>query len=515
MEVLGYMLKKRAKTLLVLLLFITMSPSLTPTGAGAVSCGATITSDTVLTADLLNCGGLGIAVGANSVTLNCQGHVISGTPPNPFYQGTGVRLAYRQNVTVENCEVRSFWYGFELSNSSENILLRNTSHDNFSGFCVHNGSSLNLLHHNTARNNNGAGSCGGGISLENASSNNITSNLAYYNSGTGVVLSGGSSNLLSYNIAYGNQVGLTVSGTGSIATSNVAYGNGSSTGSYGILLIGAKNCTVEGNDVHDNLNGVFVGSGSVNNTMSRNRVYKNKIGFFIGGSFHTFSSNLVYANTEDGFRIVYSNSTTIFSNYVVNNAFGIESIGNNAQNLVYNNRFSNTVNAVDRFSTDLWNVTKRPGPNIVGGPFVAGNYFSDYQGKDLDGDGLGDSLLPYNSGGRIVYGGDFRPLVSNLTSDTGPFKLDWADYDNNGKVEILDLAQAASVFGQMNGYWDPNLDGKVDIIDIATVALYYDQSFNGTPYPGEGFPLGSIDPMWKAYCGSFSDPIGSYCGFYT
>ncbi len=36
------------------------------------------------------------------------------------------------------------------------------------------------------------------------------------------------------------------------------------------------------------------------------------------------------------------------------------------------------------------------GPNIVGGPYVAGNYWSDYSGVDLDSDWLGDTGVPHH-----------------------------------------------------------------------------------------------------------------------
>src|SRR5436190_22313105 len=46
--------------------------------ASKVSCGDTITTDTTLHSDLVNCPNNGIVIGADHVTLNLNGHRIDG-----------------------------------------------------------------------------------------------------------------------------------------------------------------------------------------------------------------------------------------------------------------------------------------------------------------------------------------------------------------------------------------------------------------------------------------------------
>ena len=47
--------------------------------APAVTCGATLTTSTTLSADLVNCPGTALVVGADGITVDLAGHTISGT----------------------------------------------------------------------------------------------------------------------------------------------------------------------------------------------------------------------------------------------------------------------------------------------------------------------------------------------------------------------------------------------------------------------------------------------------
>jgi hypothetical protein len=56
--------------------FIALSPG--NAFAAPVSCGDTIVANTTLHADLVNCSGIGLVIGADGITLDLNGHTITG-----------------------------------------------------------------------------------------------------------------------------------------------------------------------------------------------------------------------------------------------------------------------------------------------------------------------------------------------------------------------------------------------------------------------------------------------------
>ena len=102
-------------------------------------------------------------------------------------------------------------------------------------------------------------------------------------------------------------------------------------------------------------------------------------------------------------------------------------------------------------------------------------------------------------GGRIVLT-RFENYHRGLPNMQGSslHKILWADGDNSGKVDILDVASAALFFGSNNVYWDHELFGvtadSVDIGEIATIAFYFDHGITSPQSPGGLFAPDDLDP---------------------
>ena len=91
--------------------------------ASATSGTLVITSNTLLTEDHQG----SIVVARNGVTLDCAGHTISGAGAG---SGAGVDLSGRNSVTVLNCEVANFDFGFLLVRTQSSTLKSSIAENN-------------------------------------------------------------------------------------------------------------------------------------------------------------------------------------------------------------------------------------------------------------------------------------------------------------------------------------------------------------------------------------------------
>jgi parallel beta-helix repeat protein len=138
-----------------------------------------------------------VEITTNNVTLNCNGHSITGTGT-----GYGIYLNSREDVIVQNCTVINFSVGIPLLFASDNTIITSTMSDNHYSIVLA-GSFSNTLTDNNALNN------WVGIMLNPSSNaNNLTNNDASNNLGFGILLQVNSDNILTNNTALNNNVGI-------------------------------------------------------------------------------------------------------------------------------------------------------------------------------------------------------------------------------------------------------------------------------------------------------------------
>jgi parallel beta-helix repeat protein len=149
------------------------------------------------------------------------------------------------------------------------------------------------------------------------------------------------------------------------------------------------------------------------NNIHNNTFIRCSGGISLGWSEHDVPQyNNVFNNTialsSQGIYLVGAVNNNIFDNIIISNYAGIYMLSSEGNN-IYNNYLDNTMplyNARDN-GYNPWNASKKLGENIVGGPYIGGNYYSDYIGKDGDSDGFGDT--PYAIPGG--YSVDYMPLI--------------------------------------------------------------------------------------------------------
>lgn len=187
----------------------------------------------------------------------------------------------------------------------------------------------------------------------------------------------------------------------------------------------------------------------------------NVYGFNGSTWYSTIINNIVSNNSWFGIYLEEcSRYNTITGNTAYNNWIGIGLTENSSDNLIYhNNLINNTYQAFEE-GINIWD---------KGVKWMEGNYWSDYDGFDGNGDGIGDTPYSINSDTQDNY-----PLMSPYIE---------GDVNHNGVVDIFDLAMAGRAYGFFSGepeyncHADLNQDGIVDMRDIAIVAINYGKTW--------------------------------------
>jgi PGF-pre-PGF domain-containing protein len=364
---------------------------------------------------------------ANVFYTGVNGTTISGFKiKSGGYSGvTGIHLTRCSNCNISNNNLSYNDIGISLSDSNSNAISDNRINSN-----IHDGIYLLRSDRNTILNNivyfNNHG-----IVLENASSNSLTSNQVVSNTGLGFYLRNSSSNNLDINIATRNDRGiyLLYSNTNIMSSNSISENN-----NYGILI-----------------------SHSNYNTISRNTANRTSRGIHLDSS----TSNIVSGNT------VAANSVSGF--------FMCRACH---KNLFYNNYANNTLNADINITDTNWNLTKTAGRNIVGGPYIGGNFWANPTGdgfsetaQDKDGDGIADTPYTWLNANRTNVT-DYLPLVHVSNSQLPVLPV--ANFNTNSisgaaplAVQFTDLSQ-----NSLSRSWDIDNDGIPDYNQKSFTHLY-------------------------------------------
>lgn len=399
------------------------------------------------------------------------------------------------NNTITNNNVLNNKWGILLESSSNNSITNNTASNNtYHGIYLVYSSNNNTLTNNTVLNNTGS-TISSGIYLGWSSNNNtLTSNIAANNTAAGISLGSSNNNTLTENTASKNYDGIYLSSSSNNSiTNNIASNNTND----GIHLDNACNYnSITNNIASNNIRGIYLESSNYNTVTNNTASNNTHSGIYLhSSSNNTITDNTATSNNYDGIYLHYlSNYNTIANNNASYNTYGIELDDSSSNNRIYNNYFNSMKNAFDN-GNNIWNITKTNGTNIIGGSWLGGNYWSDYTGIDTTGDGLGDTLLPYNSSGGIVNGGDWLPLVfgvpdttppasiTNLKNVTGQTWINWTwsnppDTDFNYTAVYLD------------GVWQRNTSDPVYNATGLTPDTYYEMSTHTVDL------VGNVNTTW-------------------
>lgn len=265
-----------------------------------LGCGAVITTDSRLDADLTNCPDNGISIGADNVTLDLNGHTVGGDgvaagsclDEGICDRGISNDAGY-DSVTIKGGAVRGFDVGVSVSGANDNRIQKISLANNSTFGVVVGDSNESLIDHNS--------SVGGvsGILMSGSSDNRIDHNSLAGSEGYAMPIFGSSYNRIRQNVLEGDQHGILLEES---STDNEIRGNRISHGGS-IEIDHSSDNHVEENVLNNPADGILLGEAE-RTRVSNNSVTDAGVGFLEAGGFGILldgaDDNLVQGNVVIG-----------------------------------------------------------------------------------------------------------------------------------------------------------------------------------------------------------------------
>jgi hypothetical protein len=217
-----------------------------------VQCGVTITADTELHSDLVNCPGNGIVIGADGIELDLNGHTIDGDGAlgcDEFYGcDYGVdNTAGHEGVTIENGTIREFATAvFALEANDNRLRSLSASHNVLGGMLLIASPGARIEHNSIS--DNGLATDQAGLIVFDSGEVRIDQNSVRDNGDIGMFLIGlGDSRIEKSSVSGNPEAGVILDGAGNEVSNSRWSRNGD-----GIVVSGDGN-TVAGNHVSDTI----------------------------------------------------------------------------------------------------------------------------------------------------------------------------------------------------------------------------------------------------------------------
>lgn len=336
------------------------------------------------------------------------------------------------------------------------------------------------------------------ILIENASNITIEKNILFNNS-IGVYIKNSKSIAINNNNFIDNNYGVYLSSSSNVTiySNEIVKEREIENNKDGVFLYLSKGVMVEENNITNNDYGIWIGLSN-NCSLNNNLIQRNKkdgIAIYFSKDI-SIRENKIINNTESGLRIfTFSKNILVYKNRVSDNTYGIYITGS-SNNFIFNNFFRNSINYLTYESINSWNTSRVKQKNIVGGNYVGGNFWSDYDGKDLDGDGIGDTNIPYGPGDYLPLIIDTDPPETNL-SVVGSFvvKNSIIYLGNNSELCLTAIDKRSAVkstyFRVDNGSWklyEHSIKSK-DLPSNAHELSFYSVDVNNNVEPMKKFKI--------------------------